>query len=181
MAVTFSRMNKTHCLVPSCPNGIYGNGLCLKHYTRQRRHGSIDVNLRPELAMTFEERFWRYVNKTDDCWLWTGFINSTGYAKFGTPSLYAHRVAYELVVGPIPAGLELDHLCRTRHCVRPSHLEPVTHRENVLRGNGLAAQQARKTHCPKGHLYNEANTRWYGNRRICKQCNRERYVPKGQR
>jgi len=167
----------SECVVDGCSKTATRSAktLCEAHYYRVRRYGSVDVNRRPELGMTFEERFWRYVEKSDGCWLWTGFISPTGYAKFGTPSLYAHRVAYEMEVGPIAEGFDLDHLCRVRHCVNPAHLEPVTHRENVLRGEGLAAKQARKTHCPKGHEYSEANTRLYAGRRYCRECNRLRH------
>ena len=86
-----------------------------------------------------------------------------------------HRAIYEKFVGPIPDGLTIDHLCRNRLCVNPAHLEPVTLAANVLRGESLPAKNARKTHCPKGHPYDETNTHitkqgW----RICKACNRER-------
>ncbi len=98
-------------------------------------------------------RFWSKVRKTDTCWIWTSAIIPSGYGTFwidgGTQ--YAHRLAYEWVVGPIAPGLQLDHLCRVRECVRPDHLEPVTGRVNILRGVGPAAINARKTHCPQGH------------------------------
>lgn len=107
-----------------------------------------------------EERFWRRVEKTDDCWLWTGHVNPvTGYGSYylpGSPnrSQYAHRVAYEFAKGPIPEGLTIDHLCRVRNCVNPDHLEAVSLRENVLRSPiAVAAINARKTHCPQGHPY----------------------------
>lgn len=95
-----------------------------------------------------ERRFWPKVNKsgpiTDErlgnCWTWTGNHNSAGYGMFypgggqHAHMLLAHRVSYEMEYGAIPAGLELDHLCRTTDCLRPSHLEPVTHQENITRG-----------------------------------------------
>lgn len=90
------------------------------------------------------------------CWLWTGARSSNGgYARVavGGRNRRAHRVVYELLVGPIPAGLTLDHLCRTPRCVNPDHLEPVTNTENIMRGDGWAARNARKTCCPRGHTY----------------------------
>lgn len=111
---------------------------------------------------------WAKVDKTDTCWLWTGHINTSGYGqiRWGGPKARAHRIAYELEVGPIPEGLELDHLCRVRHCVNPSHLEPVTRRVNVHRGEGGAGRNSRKTHCPRGHAYDYA----VGGRRYCRTC-----------
>jgi hypothetical protein len=108
------------------------------------------------------------------CWIWTKRIDKHGYARTSVGSkagLLAHRVAYEAAVGPIPTGLQLDHLCRTRRCVNPKHLEPVTLIENVLRGEGPSAINARKTHCPKGHPYNEANTYTLNGCRYCRKCN----------
>lgn len=89
-------------------------------------------------------RFWAKVDidPPSGCWLWTGAVDeATGYGRFWTADGlgYAHRIAHELFVGPIPAGLDIDHLCRVRRCVNPAHLEPVTRRENLLRGETLAA------------------------------------------
>lgn len=97
-------------------------------------------------------RFWPKVDRrdTEECWLWTSTANNKGYGAFyinGQMRL-AHRFAYELLIGPIPEGLELDHLCRTPLCVNPSHLEPVTHAENMRRG---AEARGRQTHCKRGH------------------------------
>jgi len=106
-------------------------------------------------------RFWAAVHVADnDCWEWTGSLNPHGYGAFNVNDGHrqAHRVAYEIIVGPIPDGLQIDHLCRNPPCVNPAHLEAVTQRENILRGVGFAAKAARATHCPSGHPYNEANT-----------------------
>lgn len=89
----------------------------------------------------------------------------------------AHRISYEMLIGPIPSGLQLDHLCRVRHCVNPQHLEPVTNRVNSLRGISLPAQNHRKTHCPQGHAYTPDNVYYHGagNRwRICATCQKAR-------
>jgi len=86
-------------------------------------------------------------------------------------SRLAHRVAYELVVGPIPDGLHIDHLCRRPICVNPAHLEAVTQRENTRRGNGATARNGRKTHCPAGHEYTDGNTYLARTgRRTCRSC-----------
>ena len=109
------------------------------------------------LAERFDAKWFRH--PITGCWIWTA-STTAGYGRIDVNRkfLYAHRVAYERFVGPIPAGLQLDHLCRVRRCVNPSHLEPVTSRENTLRGNGVAARASAATHCPHGHPYDEANT-----------------------
>ena len=91
----------------------------------------------------------------DGCWLWNGAINRDGYGQVFDRSKRknrgAHRVIYEQLRGAIPEGLELDHTCRVRACVNPDHLEPVSHRENTLRGQTLVAAYAARTHCKSGH------------------------------
>lgn len=121
--------------------------------------------------------FWRRVVRDGDCWIWTGHKNRCGYGRLTVDGrrIAAHRLAYELLVGPVPDGLELDHLCRNRACVRPSHLEPVTHRENTLRGDTIVAAAAAATACPQGHAYDEANTyRYPDGRRDCRTCRADR-------
>jgi len=103
----------------------------------------------------------RSATTADGCWPWAGRLSSNGYGLMGNGSgraLYAHRVVYERLVGPIPSGLCLDHLCRNPPCVNPAHLEPVTIAENTMRGFGPLANNARKTACPAGHPYDEQNT-----------------------
>lgn len=108
------------------------------------------------------------------CWLWVGVTNQYGYGRLSeghSKKLSAHRVAYELIKGPIPDGMVLDHLCRVPCCVNPDHLEPVTHAENCRRGNAgpvAAARQMAITHCPQGHEYSVDNT--YVNKRGARQC-----------
>jgi hypothetical protein len=117
-------------------------------------------------------RFWNFVEKTDSCWLWVGGIQPKElYGNFwldGT-TVRAHRYAYELLVGPIPEGLTLDHLCRVRHCVNPAHLEPVTQAENNRRASA-------RTHCKWGHEFTPENTYIHPKRgtRICKACAKRR-------
>jgi hypothetical protein len=99
----------------------------------------------------------------DGCWVFTGSKVSGRYGHLGgSTSLRAHRITFEALVGPIPEGLELDHLCRKPACVRPEHLEPVSHAENMRR--------TRKSHCPRGHALNSANTSRYGTTRHCLEC-----------
>jgi HNH endonuclease len=107
-----------------------------------------------------------------DCWLCSSGIVGGGYARIGKDAdrRYAHVVFYESLVGPVPEGLELDHLCRVRNCVNPAHLEPVTHRENVLRSENFVAEHAAKTHCPEGHAYDMVEA----GRRRCRTCRNEK-------
>lgn len=126
-----------------------------------------------------EDRIWERVDKhgPNGCWLWIGYIHETGYGLLTINEVprRAHRLVYELVVGPIPDGLHLDHLCRVPKCVNPGHLEPVTPRENVLRGISPAALHAKQTHCCRGHEFTPENTaRNAAGRRSCRTCKRER-------
>lgn len=115
-------------------------------------------------------RFWAKVQHSDGCWEWQA-ATSAGYGRFGVGKkmMLAHRISYEMLVGPILDGLHIDHLCRNRLCVNPDHLQAVTHRENVLRGEAGMIQRMR-TECPYGHPYDEINTHWYQGRRYCRAC-----------
>lgn len=136
------------------------------------------------------ERFWQKVDKNGPaptcrpelgpCWLWLAALNGGGYGQFwidGQIRRYVHRISWELEHGPSPEGMDLDHRCRVRRCVNPAHLEPVTHAENVRRGDSPAMSRARqlaKTHCPRGHSYSGDNLYvkskgW----RNCRTCHRE--------
>lgn len=108
------------------------------------------------------------------CHVWQLSRASTGYGQVadGRKMRLAHRVAYELANGAVPSGLQIDHLCRNRACVNPAHLEPVTQAENIRRGMCPAAVNARKTHCPREHPYNEANTYENAGKRRCRACDR---------
>lgn len=134
----------------------------------------------PEL----EARFWAKVQKTSTCWNWTASRSGKGkygqffvFKKNGRPYMaLAHRAAYELLIGPIPEGMTLDHLCKNTICVNPAHLEVVTRGENARRG---LPKNAKKTLCPKGHPYDRVDT-WFDKRsgkqvfaRRCDRCRKE--------
>lgn len=143
------------------------------------------VQLRIDRTVPLMDRLWANVEKTATCWLWTAKkVDGKGYGQIteGKRAYQVHRVVYEALVGPIPDGLQLDHLCRVRRCCRPNHLEPVTQTENQRRGYGFAGVNARKTHCAQGHPYDEANTiiRHRGGRdcRTCAQVAWRKYAAK---
>lgn len=122
------------------------------------------------------QRFFDKVEVTETCWLWQGGLNF-GYGRFHLfgKTYRAHRWLYEELVGPVPAGLALDHLCRVHNCVNVfGHLEPVTDRENTLRGNSFTAVHAAKTYCMRGHPFDLFNTRWDAKGRLCRICATER-------
>ena len=161
------------CSFEGCFNEVRARGWCSTHWKRWRKHG--DPSALPRYDV--ETKFWEQVEKTDSCWRWKGSTRE-GYGQIGSRNVerLAHRYSYELIKGPIPDGLHLDHLCRNRACVNPDHLEPVTVRENVLRGVGPSARNAKKTHCIHGHELAGANVYWVekNGRRMCRTCRTRR-------
>jgi len=157
--------------------------MCSRHYDRWKAHG----DARPEMAryardsVPADVRFWRFVDKAGplpasnptlgNCWIWTGATSKTGYGYFGIAKgqmSLAHRFA----VGDRAIGMEVDHLCYVRNCVRPEHLDVVSHADNVARqrsyGTGL------KSECIHGHPFDEQNTRVLKNgARACRTCTRD--------
>ena len=119
------------------------------------------------------KRIFKKIKFGDGCWEWQNSIQSNGYGKvlYNNKMRWAHRVVYELLVGPIPGNRELDHLCRNPKCVRPEHLEVVTHKENMRRSPFSAPDFHRaKTHCPSGHPYSGSNLIVYHRMRYCRKC-----------
>lgn len=166
-------MRQSTCDQTGCPNRHYAKGLCKRHYGFARKP---DAN--PARRMTPEQWWWYSAQPVaSGCWEWQGTRNTESYGRLQVNgrTKAAHRFGYEIVVGPIPPGLVIDHLCRNTSCVNPDHLEPVTNKVNILRGEGYAARSARKVSCPKGHAYDADNT-WRDGRgfRYCRACRRSR-------
>ena len=134
----------------------------------------------PSSCPTLAGRFMaRLVVLETGCWTLKGAPDTTGYVRIRDRGAkrysHGHRVAYNLFKGPVPEGLQIDHLCRNRRCVNPDHLEAVTQRENILRGMGFAAIAVRTNRCTRGHEYTPENTlRYSGGKRDCRSCLKRR-------
>lgn len=169
-------MGERTCTAPDCREPHRARGYCHKHWRRFRKTGSTADPKKP----TAEQRFWAKVDAEGDCWEWLG-ARWHGYGRFtlGKDSglsaikVAAHRWAYEYLIGPIPDGLELDHLCMNPPCVNPDHLEPVPHIVNIERSRGRFRNLS-KTQCPKGHLYSGENLIVHASGgRVCRECARD--------
>ena len=187
------------CSIEGCPELAQKRGWCGRHYGRWIRHGDplggreyrVSVSEgrerrdRPHLphhkaqtgtcAPPTDRWIDRLIVEAGGCWGHERKPTAQGYRLMLVDGSYrvAHRVVYEWIVGPIPNGLTLDHLCRNRGCLNPSHLEPVTVRTNILRGESFVARNAERTHCKRGHPFDEENTCIDPlGKRICRTCRR---------
>lgn len=175
------------CSVPDCGRQMAGHGFCQSHLRRWKLTGEIGGPIRQTAQGSPIERFWSKVDKNGpipeyaphlgQCWLWTAY-SLEDYGRFMLVrgrSQMAHRISYETSIGPVPEGLVLDHLCRVRRCVRPSHLEPVTNAENNERGMGNPwLINKHKTRCIRDHPFDAGNTRInHRGARICLICQTE--------
>lgn len=142
--------------------------------------------MKKTVLQRFEEKYIPEPNT--GCWLWLSGTDGHGYGQFfflrpayKGKMMNAYKFSYEFFVKPVPKGLELDHLCRNRLCVNPDHLEAVTKKVNIQRGKGISALNSKKTLCPKGHKYDEENTKFGknsfgGTYRYCRKCNNEKSI-----
>lgn len=157
----------TECSIPDCQYPAHARGFCNTHYSKwYRQQGK-------QLRASRDDFFFSHITVSDGgCWVWRGSLSPSGYAQMTVrqKTVRAHRWSYERFVAPIPEGLVVDHLCRNPSCVNPDHLEPVTPRENTLRGVSPAAKNAKKTHCIHGHEFTAENTIWKGETRACQTC-----------
>lgn len=146
-------MAKRTCIADGCERPGLRRQMCTLHYQRIRKYGSTDLPAQP----SFEERFWSKVLKTQNCWTWTGGI-SEGYGRIAvsqTEWVFAHRFSYEQLVGPIPHGIQVDHICHNRACVNPAHLRLADHKQNQ---ENLAGPTAANTSGVRG--VSRRNGKW---------------------
>lgn len=148
------------CRVHGCEGLLEARSLCKTHYRRWQRHGDPNVTLRTVHKGTPSERFWKRVEKSTACWVWQGRVARNGYGIFSIrkKTHVAHRFAYLDTVGPIPSGIQLDHLCHNRRCVHPAHLRFATNKQNNENPAGLRADN---TSGFRGVVFNKRSGRWY--------------------
>jgi hypothetical protein len=173
------------CSEDGCSRPVVGWGWCSVHYNRW--YHAMRKGEAPDIRLSVEERLLaKRVINSDGCWVWTGCASNGnhsatpyGYMSVDGRETVVHRIAHEVWIGPIPDGLDVDHViargCRSTLCFNPAHLEAVTPRVNVLRGIGPSAINAAKTTCNQGHPFDEANTYTRpSGKRDCRICNRRR-------
>lgn len=173
-------MAKDTCAVEGCNKAVRARGWCSTHY---RQHftinGELGVPQRGPAVLNARFDSGYYVDSKTGCHVWQRSCYHNGYAQFAPAGVgtVGHRFAYERKYGQVPAGLQLDHYlyperCYGPVCVNPDHVRPVTARENTMRSDGISARNAAKTHCKRGHPFDEANTYLLPNgRRACRACN----------
>lgn len=138
-------MTRDICSIDDCDRPKASRGWCRKHYQRWQRNGDPLVRKRSTSDQPLLERI---LNGLDvgDCWEWTGWrLHGHGIIGWKYKRVFVHRAIWEELVGPIPDGMVIDHLCRNRACANPDHLEPVTLRENILRGEGITSRHSPRT------------------------------------
>lgn len=165
------------CEEADCDSEAKKRGLCEPHYYRAIKSGTLEI-IRPLVLKDWRINFWKRVDKDgpNGCWIWQGACDQHGYGSMTIDYKRhkAHRLAFELLKEPLIVGMVLDHLCRNPACVNPDHLEQVSQKENVRRGdavwvNGL--RNAQKTHCKNGHAFTSENTyRPKSGGRVCRKC-----------
>lgn len=170
-------MARSICTIGGCGEDVDSHGYCVKHLRRWQKWG--DPHYVAKIQHDDVTRFHSKILVSDSgCWLWQDVPEANGYARFsvGMGRELAHRWSYEHYCGSIPEGMTIDHLCRVKHCVNPEHLEVVTQKVNNLRSDNLAALNARKVKCLRGHPFDSANT--YVNpstgARHCRRCAADR-------